>query len=54
MGSCYQCVVDAWELTLVKVFFSDCGKTRPYFWVFGRLDSGHIVNFFFCATMGCT
>ena len=35
MGSSFDCVGVAREFTLVKVFFSDCGGTRPYFWVFG-------------------
>ena len=33
-------------------FFSDCGGTRPYFWVDGTMAILFIS--FLCATKGCT
>ena len=37
------------ELTLVKVFFGGMGWEQGHsFGYLGRLDSGHIVNFFWC------
>ena len=47
-----QCRV-AWELTLVKGFFSDCGGTRPYIWVDWTLAI-LFISYFLGATNGCT
>ena len=33
VGSSFECVGVARELTLVKFFSSDCGGTMPYIWV---------------------
>ena len=55
MGSSFECVGVARELTLVKDFFQIVGEQGHTFGYLDRLDSGHIVHFFFfCATKGCT
>ena len=48
MGSSFECVGVAWELTLVKVFSQILGEQGHTCWVLGRLDSGQIVHFFWC------
>ena len=53
MGSSFECVGVARELTLVKFFFIFLEEQGHNFWYLGRLDSGHIVHLF-CATKGCT
>ena len=47
MGSSFDCVGVARELTLVKVFFQIVGEQGHTFGYLGRLDSGHIVHFIF-------
>ena len=44
MGSSFECVGVARELTLVKISFQIVGKQGHTFGYLGRLDSGHIVH----------
>ena len=47
MGSSFECVGVARELTLVKDFFQIVGKQGHTFGYLDSLDSGHIVHFIF-------
>ena len=54
MRSSFECVGVAQELILVKVFVQIVREQGHTFGYLDRLDSGHIVHFFVCATKGCT
>ena len=52
MGSSFECVGVARELTLVKDFFQIVGERGHTFGYLDRLDSGHIVHFIFLCNKG--
>ena len=52
MGSSFECVGVARELTLVKDFFQIVGEQGHTFGYLDRLDSGHIVHFIFLCNKG--